>query len=201
MNSGFSLRLDRLRTTFTALLSTCLLTSALAQECEVKIGVAGPMAGGASAFGLAVKAGAEFEAAYANESGGLAMGNRKCKVMIYPFDAMYTAAGGAAASNYFTSENIHVVVGPIGSPETTGFRPVAKRNGQINFSHSYMRDVISPEFPLAFHSLQAPVTWGPVLIKEAKGRFKFNSIIVIGPNDQGGTDRAALFGSRGKRYD
>jgi branched-chain amino acid transport system substrate-binding protein len=177
------------RIALAALLSAGLLSTATAaDECEVKIGVAGPMTGGASAFGLAIKTGSEFEAAYINELGGLPVGNRKCKVKIYPFDSLYTAAGGAAASNYFASENIHVTMGPIGSPETTGFRPVGKRNGQVHFSHSYMREVITPEFPLGFHALQAPLTWGPVLIKEAKSRFKFNSIMVIGPNDQGGTD-------------
>jgi branched-chain amino acid transport system substrate-binding protein len=179
----------RVSVALATLFSTGLIaTAAWAQECEVRIGVAGPMTGGASAFGLAIKAGAEFEAAYANESGGLQMGKNKCKVKVFPFDSMYTAAGGAAASNYFASENIHVTMGPIGSPETTGFRPVGKRNGQVHFSHSYMRDVMNPEFPLGFHALQAPITWGPVLIKEAKNRFKFNSVMVIGPNDQGGTD-------------
>ena len=104
------------------------------------------------------------------------------------FDAQYTAAGGAAAANYLASENVHVTVGPVGSPETTGFRPVAKRSGIINFSSSYMRDVMTPDFPLAFHALQAPITWGPLLIKAAKAQFGFNSVIIVAPNDQGGTD-------------
>jgi branched-chain amino acid transport system substrate-binding protein len=51
-----------------------------------------------------------------------------------------------------------------------------------------MRDVMAPEFPLAFHALQAPITWGPILIKNAKGRFDFASVIIVGANDQGGTD-------------
>lgn len=159
-----------------------------AQECEVKLGAVGPMTGGASAWGLSTKAGAEFAAATVNGEGGLPMGNRKCRVKVVSFDAQYTAAGGAAASNFLASENVRITMGPVGSPETTGFRPVAKRHGQINFSSSYMRDVMSPEFPLAFHALQAPITWGPLLIKTAKEQFKFNSVLIIAPNDQGGTD-------------
>jgi branched-chain amino acid transport system substrate-binding protein len=172
-----------------ALLAACVAVApAWAQTCEVKIGAVGPMTGGASAWGLSAKAGTEFAAAVVNQDGGLPMGNRKCQVKVVTFDALYTAAGGAAASNFLASENVHVTMGPVGSPETTGFRPVAKRNGQINFSSSYMRDVMSPEFPLAFHALQAPITWGPLLIRTAKDQFKFNTVMITAPNDQGGTD-------------
>lgn len=173
----------------TLLVASCLTAMpAAAQTCEVKIGAVGPMTGGAASWGLSAKAGAEFAAALANEGGGLQMGNHKCTVKVFSYDAMYTASGGAAASNYLASENVHATVGPVGSPETTGFRPVAKRNGQVNFSSSYMAGVISPEFPLAFHALQSPITWGPMLIKEAKAKFKFNSVMIVAPNDQGGTD-------------
>ncbi len=171
-----------------AFASALLAAPAWAQDCEVKLGVSGPLTGGASAWGLAAKAAAEFEAAYVNEQGGLPMGNRKCKVKVYPFDSQYTVAGGAAAANYFASENIHIVAGPIGGPEVTGYRPVAKRHGQINFSNTYMAGVLSPEFPLGFHALQSPVTWGPILVKEAVRRFKFKTIMIVGANDSGGTD-------------
>jgi hypothetical protein len=80
------------------------------------------------------------------------------------------------------------VNGPVGSPELTGFKAVAKRFGQVNFSTSYAKDAIGPDFPLAFHALQAPATCGPILIGMAKERFGFDSAMLIGPNDQGGTD-------------
>ncbi len=173
----------------TALLASCALTApAQAQVCEVKIGAVGPFTGGASAWGLSAKLGTEFAAAMVNQEGGLPMNGRKCKVKVVTFDGQCTAAGGAAASNFLASENVRVTNGPVCSPETTGFRPVAKRHGQVNFSSSYMLGVISPEFPLAFHALQAPITFGPLLTKAAADQFKFKTIMVIGPNDQGGTD-------------
>jgi branched-chain amino acid transport system substrate-binding protein len=171
-----------------ALAGALFASGALAQECEVKIGMAGALTGGASAWGLAMKAGAEFQAALANEAGGLEVGNRKCKVKVVSVDAQCTAAGGAAASNYLASENVRAVVGPICSPETTGFQPVSKRYGQLYMSSSYKVDVIGAEWPLGFHQLQGPLAWGPRIIKEAKDRFKFASVLVMGPNDQGGTD-------------
>jgi branched-chain amino acid transport system substrate-binding protein len=158
----------------------------------VKLGVVGPLSGGAAAWGLAVKDAADFVAASVNADGGLKMGNKKCAVKVFSFDSQYTAAGGAAGANYLASEGVHVTLGPVGSPETTGFRPVAARVGIVNFSSSYMSGVISPEFPLAFHALQAPATWGPLLVKAAEDQFGFKSVMVIGPNDQGGTDSSTL---------
>jgi branched-chain amino acid transport system substrate-binding protein len=170
------------------LLAALASTPAVAQDCEVKLGAVGPMSGGAAAWGLSAKTGAEFVAALYNQDGGLPMGSRKCKVKVVSFDSQYTAAGGAAASNYLASENVHVTVGPVGSPETTAFRPLAKRSGQINFSSSYMGGVIGPEFPLAFHALQSPVTWGPLMVKAAADQFKFKNVTIVGANDAGGTD-------------
>jgi branched-chain amino acid transport system substrate-binding protein len=170
-------------------LVSCLSSMpAAADDCEVKIGVTGPMTGGGAAWGLAVKAGTDFEAAFTNEAGGLPMGGRKCKVTVVSVDGQATAAGGAAAANYFASENVHVVNGPVVSPETTGFKPVGKRNGELNFSTAFAADVIGPDWPLAFHQNQSPPTWGPIVIKAAHDRFKFTSAVVMGPNDQGGTD-------------
>jgi branched-chain amino acid transport system substrate-binding protein len=172
------------------LLGACAAASlpAAAEDCTVKIGVVGPMSGGASLWGLTIKAAADFEAARTNQAGGLQVGDRKCQVKILPFDSLYTAAGGAAAANYLASENVHVTLGPMGAPEVVGFRPVAKRNDIVFFSHTYLADALSPDYPLAFHALQAPQSWGPLLIAAAKKNFDFKSMIIVGANDQGGTD-------------
>ena len=175
-------------TTFAALAVTSPATSALAEDCTVKLGVVGPLSGAAAAWGLSAKEATDFVAAAANADGGIKMGDKKCVVKVSSFDSQYTAAGGAAGANYLASEGVHATLGPVGSPETTGFRPVDARVGIVNFSSSYMSGVISPDFPLAFHALQAPATWGPLLVKAAKDQFGFKSVIVIGPNDQGGTD-------------
>jgi branched-chain amino acid transport system substrate-binding protein len=174
-----------------AVLPALLLTSCLgasAQECEVKVGVTAPMTGAGSAWGLAVKAGTEFQVALINSEGGLPVGNRKCKVKAVPVDGLCSAAGGAAASNKLASEEVVAVMGPQCSPEVTGYRPVAKRNGQIGFTMTYMKDSLTPEFPLIFHALTGPAVFAPILIKEAKSKFNFSSVVVLGPNDQGGTD-------------
>jgi branched-chain amino acid transport system substrate-binding protein len=164
------------------------VSGAWAQECEVKIGAIGPMSGGAAAWGLSAKAGTEFAAAIVNEEGGLRMGNRRCKVKVVSYDALCTTAGGAASSNFMASENIKVMVGPTCATEVSAYMPVAKRHGQLGISTTYYAGVLNPEYPLMFHAIQAPITFGPFLIKPALEQFKFKTIMVIGPNDQGGTD-------------
>ena len=68
-----------------------------------------------------------------------------CKVKVFPFDGQATAAGGAAASNYFASQKVFAINGPMVGPENTGFKPVAKRNGQVSFSTTFALDAIGPD--------------------------------------------------------
>src|SRR6476661_5918237 len=74
---------------------------AQAQTCEVKVGAAGPLTGGAAAFGTALKAAVDFVAAQYNSTGGLPMGTVKCHIKVLPFDTQASTATAAAASNYF----------------------------------------------------------------------------------------------------
>jgi branched-chain amino acid transport system substrate-binding protein len=171
------------------LIGSCLASQpAAAQECEVKIGTVGPMTGGGASWGLSEKAGVEFEAAWTNANGGLQVGKRKCNVVVVAFDGLATAAGAAAASNYFASQKVFAINGPMVAPENTGFKPVAKRNGQVSFSTTFALDAIGPEFPLAFHKIQGPAVWGGLAVEAAKEHFNIKSAVLIAPNDQGGTD-------------
>jgi branched-chain amino acid transport system substrate-binding protein len=176
----------------TVLVAMLACAPAWGQDCETKLGALGPMTGGASAWGLAMKAGVELAAAEANAAGGVQIGNRKCKVTVLNYDTKYTADGAAAGANYMASQNVKLIVGPVGSPEATGVKPVANRNGQLTFNSSYAKDAISPQFPTAFHQLAGPSVWAPALVKSAKERFKIGSVVVVAPNDQGGTDVASV---------
>jgi branched-chain amino acid transport system substrate-binding protein len=164
------------------------VSTAFAQDCEVKIGSVGPMTGGGASWGLSMKAGADFEAASVNAAGGLQMGSKKCKVVVVPYDSLQTASGAAAAANFFASQNIHAVNGPVVGPESTGWLPVGKRNGILSFTTTFAANAMSPEFPHAFHMTQGPPIWGPAVVKAAKQKFNFKNAVLVGPNDQGGTD-------------
>src|SRR3954451_977851 len=119
--------------------------------CELKIGAMGPMSGGAAQWGLAMEGAAMLAAAEANAQGGLQIGDKKCKVTVVSYDSKYTADGAAAGSNNFASQSIKFIIGPVGSPEATGIKPVAARNEQIAWNAAYAKDAIQPKFPLMFH--------------------------------------------------
>src|SRR6266542_1385192 len=163
-----------------------------AADCEVKLGVMGPLSGAAAAWGSAMRTGVEFAAAEANKAGGVQVGGEKCRVSVTPYDSKYTADGAASCANFLARQGVKFIIGPVGSPEATGIKPVAERNGQITFNSGYAKNAIEARFPLAFHQLSGPGTWARPVAKAAKEKFGFKSIVVVAPNDQGGTDIASV---------
>lgn len=159
-----------------------------AGPCELKVGAIGPLAGPAAEWGLTLVRAAEFAAAEANAAGGLQVGDSKCKVTIVPYDSKYTAEGAAAGTNSFISQRIKFIIGPIGSPEITGLKPVSTRNNLLVFGNGYAKNAIGPQWPLVFHQSPGPSGWAAAIIKVAKTQFKMKSVVLIAPNDQGGTD-------------
>ncbi|MDB6001748.1 MAG: Extracellular ligand-binding receptor [Rhizobacter sp.] len=174
--------------------------TASAQGCEVKLGAMGPLSGGATAWGIALRAGVELAAAEANQAGGVVVAGKKCNVSVESQDSKYSAEGAAAAANFFASKDIVLIIGPVGGPEATGVKPVAQRNGQITFNSSYAKDALQTSAPLAFHQLTGPGVWAKPLVKAAKERFNLKSVVVVAPNDQGGTDVASADAAAYKHY-
>ncbi len=167
-----------------------LPTAAFAQSCELKIGAMGPMSGGAAQWGLAMAGAAELAAAEVNQEGGVKIGGKLCKVTVVPYDSKYTADGAAAGSNAFAAQDIHLIIGPVGSPEATGIKPVAARNEQVAWNGSFAKNALEPKFPLMFHIAPGPAVWGDAIIKHALQYFPMKTVALIAPNDQGGTDIA-----------
>ncbi|WP_454620992.1 ABC transporter substrate-binding protein [Bradyrhizobium cenepequi] len=161
-----------------------------ASACQITIGATGPLSGAATQWGLAIKGAADFVAAEANREGGVLVGGQRCKVSVVAIDAKYTAEGAAAAANNFVSQNVKFILGPIGSPEVTGMKPVATRNKMIMMSDSYAKDAIGPRWPLTFHVGPGPLAWGDPIVKLAKQKFGIKKVLIIAPNDQAGTDVA-----------
>jgi branched-chain amino acid transport system substrate-binding protein len=165
---------------------------AIAQNCELKIGSMGPMSGGAAQWGLAMNSAAELAAAEVNQNGGVKVGGKLCKVLVVPYDSKYTADGAAAGSNALAAQDIHLIIGPVGSPEATGIKPVAARNEQVAWNAAYAKNALEPKFPLMFHVSPGPGAWADAVIKRAMKEFPMKSVTLIAPNDQGGTDIASV---------
>jgi branched-chain amino acid transport system substrate-binding protein len=163
-----------------------------AAQCEVKLGVIGVLSGPAAQWGIALRGAAEYVAAEANQAGGLQVGNKKCRVSTVAIDSKYTAEGAAAAANNMVSQGIKFIIGPIGSPELTGLKPIANRNGLLVMGNGYAKDAIGPQWPLVFHQGPGPSGWADPIVKVAKAKFGMKKVVLIAPNDQGGTDIASV---------
>lgn len=168
------------------------LPGTAAAACEIKLGATGPLSGAATQWGLAIKGAADYVAAEVNAKGGVKVGDEACQVRVIAIDAKYTAEGAAAAANNFVSQGVKFVLGPMGSPEVTGMKPIATRNKILMMSDSYARDAIGPRWPLTFHMGPGPAAWGDPIVKLAKETFDIKTAVTIAPNDQAGTDVAEV---------
>jgi branched-chain amino acid transport system substrate-binding protein len=176
------------------LLSAAMLAAPAAAfaDCEFKVGAMGPMSGGAAQWGLAMYSATELAAAEVNAQGGVKIDGQMCKIVVVAYDSKYTADGAAAGSNAFAAQDIHIIIGPVGSPEATGIKPVAARNEQIAWNASYAKNALETKFPLMFHIGPGPSGWADAVIKKAMTVFPMKTVALVAPNDQGGTDIASV---------
>lgn len=165
---------------------------ALAAGQELTLGVVGVLSGPAAQWGLALRGAVELVAAEANRDGLIKIDGAPCQVSVVAIDSKYTAEGAAAAANTLAGQGVKFIIGPIGSPELTGVKPIAKRNSMLVMGNGYAKDALSPQFPLVFHMGPGPSGWADPIIKIAKQKFGIKSVMLIAPNDQGGTDIASV---------
>lgn len=163
-----------------------------AAACEFTLGMIGVMSGPAAQWGLAVKGAADLVAAEANEKGGLQVGAEKCKTTVVAIDGKYTAEGAAAAASYMVGHGIKFIIGPVGSPEIAGLKPIANRNNLLVMGNGYAKNAIGPQWPLVFHNGPGPSGWAEPIVRYAKTKFNIKKVVVVAPNDQGGTDIAEV---------
>jgi branched-chain amino acid transport system substrate-binding protein len=161
-------------------------------DCELKLGIIGTLSGPAAQWGAALKGAVELVAAEANAGGGLPVGGEKCRVTTTAFDGKYTAEGAAAGANAMVSQGVKFIIGPIGSPEMTGLKPIAARNNLLVMGNGYAKNAIGPQWPLVFHNGPGPSGWADPIVKIAKEKFGLKKVVVVAPNDQGGTDIASV---------
>jgi branched-chain amino acid transport system substrate-binding protein len=168
------------------------LAPGISQACEFKLGMIGVLSGPAAQWGLALRGATELVAAEANAEGGLQVGNQKCKINVVAIDSKYTAEGAAAAANQMVSQGVKFIIGPVGSPEMTGLKPIAARNNLLVMGNGYAKNAIGPQWPLVFHNGPGPSGWAEPIVAHVKTKFNMKKVVLIAPNDQGGTDIASV---------
>lgn len=166
-------------------------TPALAEN-EAKIGVVAAQSGPAAQWGIAARKATEFVVAEANRDQIFKIDGKPVKLTVVSIDGKYSVEGSAAGANTLASQGIKIIIGGAGSPEVTGMKPIAARNNMLLMVSSYAKNAIGPQWPLVFHNSPGPSAWADPIIKFAKEKFKFASVIIVAPNDQGGTDIASV---------
>ncbi|WP_311032158.1 ABC transporter substrate-binding protein [Mesorhizobium koreense] len=160
--------------------------------CELKIGSPAVLSGPAAQWGIALRDAVAFVAKETMEEKRLVIDGTECTVSVVAIDSKYTAEGAASAANAFAADGIKVIVGPVGSPEVTGMKPVAKRNHMVAMVDSFAKNAIGPQWPNMFHIGPGPSGWAGPIIDAGLERFKFSTVAIVAPNDQGGTDIASV---------
>lgn len=173
------------------LLASVVLTGA-AGACELKIGSPAVLSGPAAQWGLALRGALEFVAKETMEEKRLVIDGTACTVSVIAIDSKYTAEGAASAMNALAAEGVKVIVGPVGSPEVTGMKPVANRNRMVVMANSFAKDSIGPQWPNVFHIGPGPSGWAAPIIDVGIEKFGFKTVAIVAPNDQGGTDIASV---------
>ena len=91
----------------------------------------GSLSGGGTAWGLAIKRGAEIAIDEVNKAGGLKVGDKTYKIELLMLDDQYTGQGGkTAAERLVFQDKVKFIVGPIGSNpvlSTDGGHDAARR--------------------------------------------------------------------------
>lgn len=181
---------------FSRLLCGTLLASAAftgaATACELKIGSPAVLSGPAAQWGIALRGAVEFVAKETMEEKRLVIDGTACTVSVRTIDSKYSAEGAASAMSALAAEGIKVIVGAVGSPEVTGMKPVATRNRMVAMVNSFAKNAIGPQWPSVFHIGPGPSGWASPIIDAGLERFKFQSVAIVAPNDQGGTDIASV---------
>ena len=181
---------------FGRLMSGTLLASVVlggaAGACELKIGSPAVLSGPAAQWGLALRGALEFVAKETMEEKRLVIDGTACTVSVIAIDSKYTAEGAASAMNALAAEGVKVIVGPVGSPEVTGMKPVAFRNRMVVMANSFAKDSIGPQWPNVFHIGPGPSGWAAPIIDVGIEKFGFKTVAIVAPNDQGGTDIASV---------
>lgn len=163
-----------------------------ASACELKIGVPAVLSGPAAQWGIALRGAVEFVAKETMQEKRLVINGAPCTVSSRAIDSKYTAEGAASAMNALAAEGISVVVGPVGSPEVTGMKPVATRNRMVAMVNSFAKDSIGPRWPNLFHIGPGPSGWAAPIVDVGLKAYGFTSVGIVAPNDQGGTDIASV---------
>lgn len=172
-----------------AMLGGMAATSAFAEETLV-IGTISALNGPGSEWGRGVDAGTRIAVNEINERGGLVVGGKTYHIEVKSYDDGYKAANAlAAATRLVEQDDVHFVVGPLGSASALAVKPIFEEEGILALMNSYSPKTLAnnPEYiyrvlPTTAEFMNQIIHW----VKENHPDHK--RVAMISPNDQTGWD-------------
>ena len=158
---------------------------AMAQE-TLKIGAIGSLSGGGTAWGLAIKRGAEIAVDEVNAAGGLKVGDKTFKVELVMYDDQYTGQGGkTAAERLVYQDKVKYIVGPIGSNPVLSTVEVSTPQKVLVVSNGYTPKILQNDHKASynFRFTLTNLEFAPNMMKWVKENLKVTKVGILVPND------------------
>jgi len=175
------------RSAVPGLLAVAALASGRAHAAEtLRIGGIGSLSGGGTAWGLAIKRGAELAIDEVNKAGGLKVGGKTYDVELVMYDDQYTGQGGkTAAERLVFQDKVKFIVGPIGSNPVLSAMEVTTPQKVLLVSNGYTPKILKNEHKASynFRFTLTNVEYAPNMMKWIKENLKVTKVGILVPND------------------
>ncbi|MDX8524194.1 ABC transporter substrate-binding protein [Mesorhizobium sp. MSK_1335] len=177
------------------------ISSAQAENKELKIGFVGVTSGPAAAWGTSNVRSMQTRAAWLNETGGVKIGNDTYNINIVTFDDQKDPKRAIAGMEKMAQEGVHYVVGPNVDDGAAAVRPVAEANGIIYFPYAFPKALYQKPASNAVLGMIANYQSGPAIYKYLKENKGVKTIAFVAANESdplsqrdGGVEAAKALG-------
>jgi branched-chain amino acid transport system substrate-binding protein len=168
-----------------AALAAVICSPVWAQE-TLKIGAIGSLSGGGTAWGLAIKRGAELALDEVNKAGGLKVGDKTYKLELVMYDDQYTGQGGkTAAERLVYQDKVKYIIGPIGSNPVLSTVEVTTPQKVVLLSNGYTSKILDNDHKASFNFrfTLTNLEYAPSMMKWVKANLKVTKVGLLVPND------------------
>lgn len=170
-----------------------LLIASAASAETVRIGLIGPLTGGAAAWGVAAKVGIELAAKDHNDAGGLDIGGVAHQVEIISYDDRYAAADAVAAYNRLVNQEGVKYIVLVGSAATMALKENVEDDGVLAITAAYTTPALDENTRQMFRMYSAPANYVPPFVKWMADNLTERRVVIVNPNDETGWDQTRLF--------
>ncbi len=161
------------------------------KQAVLKIGVLGPMSGGAAVWGIAMKRTADMFAEKVNGQGGLAVGDTRYQIKIVSYDTKGEAAESATVANKLIyDDGVKYILGNAIGATCSAVQGITDPQ-KVLFSFVCWGDNLGPKHPYSFRSYAGPYEAALPLYNWIKQKHpEVKKVAIISPNDQSGQETA-----------